>query len=116
MITARTIRCKVITVEADPRCDAINSPKNERADATPRYRPSDMLPWADPYIAGLVKKLQADVRQEVAQTNRKASTRFGAPVADLEWPWEDTGADFEPVTVDAPTTDDGLNWDHRYGR
>ena len=116
MIAPRTIRCKVITIEADPREGSPDSPAAEHADGTPRFRPSDLLPWADPYIAGLVRKLQADVREEVAGANRLATTRFGAPVADLEWPWEDTGADLEPVTVEAPGDADGLNWDQRFGR
>lgn len=28
-------------------------------------RPSDLLPWADPYIARLVRNLQEEVRQEM---------------------------------------------------
>lgn len=30
----------------------------------PRFRPSDLVPWSDPYIAGLVRKLQDEVRNE----------------------------------------------------
>ncbi|MEO1495880.1 MAG: hypothetical protein AAFV43_01895 [Planctomycetota bacterium] len=29
-----------------------------------RFRPSDLLPWADPHIRSLVEQLQDEVRQE----------------------------------------------------
>jgi hypothetical protein len=42
------------------------------------YKPSALVPWADPYIAGLVRRLQSEVRFERASVM--------APHADLEPP------------------------------
>ena len=33
----------------------------------PRFRPSDLLPWADPHIRSLVEQLQEEVREEASQ-------------------------------------------------
>lgn len=39
------------------RCQVLETPTQE--DWSPRRgRPKDLLPWADPYIAGLVRKLE----------------------------------------------------------
>lgn len=60
-------------------------------------RPSDLLPWADPYIARLVAKLQAEVRVERTH-NRAVSRITGSCLAELEppsptidndWDWND---------------------------
>lgn len=42
----------------------------------PRFRPSDLLPWADPHIRSLVEQLQEEVRQESAnnRSNRRPET------------------------------------------
>lgn len=57
------------------------------------YKPSELVPWADPYIAGLVRRLQSEVRFERA-------TLVAAPVgADLH-------VDLEPP---APSFD--ADWD-----
>ena len=51
------------------------------------YKPSTLVPWADPYIAGLVRRLQSEVRFEraAAPVNRVAAGTAGA-YADLEPP------------------------------
>lgn len=90
MATARTIRCRVVVVDAPTETGF--GPNPARPEAEPRTRPSEMLPWADPYIAGLVRKLQAEVREEAAARPRPTVQRLGAPVADLEWPWEEAAA------------------------
>lgn len=69
--------------------DRLANPNNRLAP-----RPSELVPWADPYIAGLVKRLQNDVRRE-----REASGEADAlapPTAELDPPcvtpafeWED---------------------------
>lgn len=49
MIARKRIRCIVVEV-------------GTTADRRPMAR--DLLPWADPYVAGLIKKLQDEVRYE----------------------------------------------------
>jgi hypothetical protein len=52
------------------------------------YRPSELVPWADPYIAGLVRRLQSEVRFERAII-------AAAPQADLEPPAPSIDADWD---------------------
>lgn len=56
MANQTNIRCTVVSMSADS--------EGSLANAQPRFRPSDLLPWADPYIASLVHKLQNEVREE----------------------------------------------------
>lgn len=56
MVTASKIRCVVVVAPAD----AVDMPTR----TNPRFRPSDLLPWADPHIRSLVEQLQDEVRQE----------------------------------------------------
>jgi hypothetical protein len=51
------------------------------------YKPSELVPWADPYIAGLVRRLQSEVRFERAVV--------AAPHADLEPPAPSIDADWD---------------------
>jgi hypothetical protein len=116
MLAARTIRCKVFAIDARNNVTEVSegdAPKYANSPA-PRFRPSDLVPWADPYIAGLVHRLQSDVRKELAQAARTRAARFAAPVGDLEWPWDDGVADMETVETEEPTSSDGLNWDQRF--
>ncbi len=53
------------------RCVVIEVPAESKSSSRSRIRPSQLLPWSDPYIAGLVTKLQDEVRSE------------------LEMPWND---------------------------
>ncbi len=65
-MSIRHIRCIVIRVPID------------QSESRP-LRPSEMLPWADPYIAALVKRCQQEVAQQVAHQRRKkliASLKF----------------------------------------
>lgn len=60
-------------------------------------RPSDLIPWADPYIAKLVKNLQSEIRSErtqLAETNSSKgvlSMDLDPPpfVAEPEWDWSE---------------------------
>jgi len=60
-------------------------------------RPSDLLPWADPYIARLVTKLQDEVRDErkhFSTNNRIAATlqaeiEPAGPQTETDWDWQD---------------------------
>ncbi len=79
-------------------------------------RPSDLVPWADPYISRLVTKLQSEVRRERQQQQQHPS-RMADPSTMVEldppnpstepntdWDWE--GADEPRWTYrDLPTTD-----------
>ena len=56
MVAEKTIHCAVVCVPAE--MSRMNVPDQSR------FRPSDLLPWADPYIASLVRKLQREVREE----------------------------------------------------
>ncbi len=47
------------------------------------FKPSALVPWADPYIAGLVRRLQSEVRFERAAVAEPLAV---APHADLEPP------------------------------
>lgn len=63
------------------------------------YKPSTLVPWADPYIAGLVRRLQSEVRFEravVAQAQVPAGSRYVADsYADLEPPSPSLDADWD---------------------
>ncbi|MEQ8847248.1 hypothetical protein [Botrimarina sp.] len=59
MVTARKIRCLVVVAETD-------SDGQVHYTQQPRFRPSDLLPWADPHIRSLVEQLQDEVRDEQA--------------------------------------------------
>ena len=57
-------------------------------------RPSDLLPWADPYIARLVQNLQQEVRYE--RSSAPGGWRSTAPLqADLEPPTPMQESDWE---------------------
>jgi hypothetical protein len=52
MVASNRIHCTVIAVEVRPvRCSS-------------RGVVRDLLPWADPYVAQLIRNLQNEVRQE----------------------------------------------------
>ncbi|QDV76331.1 hypothetical protein [Botrimarina mediterranea] len=59
MVAARKIRCVVVLADAE----TLGMPQRTQ----PRFRPSDLLPWADPHIRSLVEQLQQEVREEEAQ-------------------------------------------------
>lgn len=61
---ARNIYCTVVEVPV-----VIRSPKERLASR-------DLLPWADPYIARLIRNLQDEVREERAARREKA---FSSP-------------------------------------
>jgi len=57
-------------------------------------RPSDLLPWADPYIARLVQNLQEEVRNE--RLTPRGNWRSTTPLrADLEPPSPATDPDWQ---------------------
>jgi hypothetical protein len=57
-------------------------------------RPSDLLPWADPYITRLVQNLQEEVRHERMTT--RGNWRSASPVrVELEPPSPATDPDWQ---------------------
>jgi hypothetical protein len=62
------------------------------------YKPSALVPWADPYIAGLVRRLQSEVRFERATVTMGAAAMAGTTGdvrADLEPPSPSFDSDWE---------------------
>ncbi|MEM9185382.1 MAG: hypothetical protein AAGB00_02670 [Planctomycetota bacterium] len=116
MVAPRKVRYTVITLDAAPgadphvvKFDGDNAPAQTPPASPPRRRPSDMLPWADPYIAGLVRKLQREVREEArpaatpARMQNPAPAPAEYPVADLEWPWDEGLGECEPLEREPAT-------------
>ncbi len=67
----RKVVCCVVRVPKHSeqlRCHSLASGSSPRVD---RSRPSDLLPWADPYIAQLVRDLQHEVRSERSRPRRQ---------------------------------------------
>ena len=60
-------------------------------------RPSDLLPWADPYIARLVQNLQQEVRSERSTapgawrstTPLQADLEPPSPLPEPDWEWKE---------------------------
>lgn len=98
MNTPRRIRTVVIEVPVDNDWLTQDGAAHGSA-ARPRFKPSDLVPWSDPYIAGLVRKLQTEVRDETQQDAREGSTL----TAEAEMPWN------EPFEYD--TDDTGFHID-----
>ncbi len=93
MVAPRRVRKVFCTVVRVPQVD------DRKMNASNRFsnRPSDLLPWADPYIARLVTKLQNEVRNERAQVqrNRRLSRVMQmeldppSPCPDVDWEWNE---------------------------
>ena len=80
MNAPRRIRTVVVEVAADNDWLA-------NGGSRPRFKPSDLLPWSDPYIAGLVRKLQDEVRDS-SRVNAEAEMPWNEP---FEYESEETG-------------------------
>ncbi len=52
-------------------------------------RPSDLLPWADPYIARLVQNLQEEVRYERSTSPLRAELEPPCPTSEPDWDWKE---------------------------
>ena len=66
MVAARKVRkvVGVVVQESDPM-EGLTALAGPLSGSRFAGRPSDLLPWADPYIARLVRNLQEEVRQEM---------------------------------------------------
>ena len=73
MIARNRIRCRVVAV-------SVGDDRLESRGVLGR----DVVPWADPYVAGLIKKLQDEVRRErrVKALMRRCSEMAGDASAD----------------------------------
>ena len=97
MVAPRQIHCTVIAVPV----------AQDRLSRRLAPRPSDLVPWADPYIASLITRLQTEVRlerenrvppREMALPYRglaATSSRVGGS-CELEIPWNDDSFEYEP--------------------
>jgi hypothetical protein len=97
----RRMVCTIVRVAESP------TPRTERFVR----KPSTLVPWADPYIAGLVRRLQSEVRME-----RAALRERGEQAADLAmfdnrgaaaWLAQSAVADLDPPR---PVGDDDWDW------
>jgi hypothetical protein len=52
-------------------------------------RPSDLLPWADPYIARLVQNLQEEVRFERSTSPLRSDLDPPCPTSEPDWDWKE---------------------------
>ncbi len=67
MVASRKVRkvvCCVVRLPEHPESPRCHSRTEEASPRLSSTRPSDLLPWADPYIAQLVRNLQNEIRQE----------------------------------------------------
>lgn len=113
MVAPRKIRCKVVAIAID----------RENPNLPSAY---DLLPSADLYVVGLIRKLQNEVRREradAAQFARRADairprfedwSDFDADVhSEAELPWDDEQFEYEPWAdepgVNDPSDSDDLS-------
>lgn len=89
MVAEKTIHCAVIALPAE----STRMPQREPS----RFRPSDLVPWADPYIASLVRGLQREVREE---REERFLAEIEALESELSDPWAELGRE-EEGTSDA---------------
>lgn len=87
MVTAPKIRCVVVVAGSE------NDGMSARYQ--PRFRPSDLVPWADPHIRSLIEQLQDEIREEAATAGEPAAEttpRAEEPTLEeltLDWGFDD---------------------------
>ena len=100
------------------RCQVLEIPTQEDWSSR-RGRPKDLLPWADPYIAGLVRKLEErfdapaewEAREELSgeRAGRSSAAQVGHGFSDLHPSHDPFEAD--PASDDIDAFDDGWQED-----
>ena len=84
MVAPRKIKKVFCTVVRVP----VTEDRSRRQDDRFSARPSDLLPWADPHIARLVKRLQDEIRQQRRSASRMISELDPpSPVTDSDSDW-----------------------------
>ena len=97
----RRLVCTVVRVAEDaPQIDSS------------RYirKPSTLVPWADPYIAGLVRRLQSEVRMEraeAAERGEEPATEMFDNRGAIAWLAQSAVADLDPPS---PAIDEEFTW------
>ena len=92
-------------------CTIVRVAEDSQVDSS-RYirKPSTLVPWADPYIAGLVRRLQSEVRMERAEAADRGET-LGSELFDergaAAWLAQSAVADLDPPSS---TMDDDWQW------
>ncbi len=90
MVASRKTKKVFCTLVRVPANDVRNNNTANRFST----RPSDLVPWADPYIARLVHRLQDEVRNERATWTQKSSCHTAQDLrADLDPPSPVTDSD-----------------------
>ena len=99
MVAPRKTKKIFCTVVRVPVSDDSIMRANHQSLSTDRFRsrPSELLPWADPYIARLVSKLQDEVRDERSQSRLdlcstgtvEAELEPPSPYTEKEWDWRE---------------------------
>lgn len=82
MNAPRRIRTMIVSVPVEAVGELAANGSRTTSARCPRFRPSDLLPWSDPYIASLVTKLQAEVREAHAAAR-------GRLAGEAEMPWNE---------------------------
>lgn len=68
----------------------VTNDRNMGAPSRFSTRPSDLVPWADPYIARLVRGLQEEVRNErQALNNLRADLEPPCPASEPDSGWNE---------------------------
>ncbi|MCA9229750.1 MAG: hypothetical protein KDA57_03805 [Planctomycetales bacterium] len=84
MVAPRKTKKIFCTIVRVPATEVINSGSPQRFST----RPSRLLPWADPYIAKLVRNLQQEVRSErLSAAGLRADLDPPSPATDTDDNW-----------------------------
>ncbi len=100
---SRRLVCTLVRLAEDP------------TDVRPMFvrKPSALVPWADPYIAGLVRRLQSEVRMERAALAEVGDPTEAAELAMFDsrgaamWLNDSLHGDLDPPN---PATDGDWDW------
>jgi hypothetical protein len=95
---ANTIRSYVVEVPVEPYAGRLHETRRRR----------EMLPWADPYIAGLVQRLKHEIEAERAERRRQPLRDTTSPLNnEANPPLHNGNLDFEQPDRDAwPSPDE----------
>jgi len=87
-----TIRYYVVEVPVEPYAGRLHETKRRR----------EMLPWADPYIAGLVQRLKHEIEAERAERLRQPLRDLSSPMSSEATPPLHSGSlDYEQPDRDS---------------